>query len=73
MFENIDFREDFQNTSILIKLSKSSILDKIFERSSVEPKFSKYLDFGQNLEKTILDKIFEVSILVKIFEIYLFW
>ena len=31
IFENLDFGEDFRNTSILVKLSKISILDKIFE------------------------------------------
>ena len=31
IFQNLDFGEDFWNTSILVKLSKISILAKIFE------------------------------------------
>ena len=74
IFENIDYGEDFRNTSILVKLSKSSILDKIFEN----------LYIGRDFRNTsILVKLFEnivcgqylrkIPILVKIFESSRFW
>ena len=79
IFEYVDFGDDFRNTSILVKILKIWIVDKIFEKSPFWSKFSKIRDFGQNFLKILIElKIFEISrfwpkfrkkaILVKIFE-----
>ena len=76
----LDFGQNFRKISMLVKnvenldfddFREISNLVKIFEQSRSWPKWSKILDFGQNLPKCrFWSKLEEILILIQIFEEY---
>ena len=63
IFENLNFGEEFRNTSISIKILKISILVKIFKSSrfwsnfrkiSIDVKLREDFKFGHNFKKKLI-------------------